>query len=251
VREERLAMKNDPYVIASFLKAKERDDWNADGTNPIVTISRQMGALGEEIAYRTGGILTEMGQGKHPWVVVDKDLGERVIEDHHLPKRISRFFSGEQTLSIEDHLEGMLGISVPGAKMIESMTRTVVQLARIGHVILVGRAAHLITAKFPRAVHVRIIGSFDRRVERIAEGKQCSRDEAATEIRRVDDQRRHFASTYFQSDLDDTAHYDMVFNTDRISVEEGALLISQLVSSPDFRRLEAIKLRELRQQVLG
>jgi len=244
-------MKNDPYIVAGFLKAKELDNWVADGTSPIVTISRQMGAMGEEIAYRAGGILTEMTQGKDPWVVVDKDLGERVIEDHHLPKRISRFFSGEQTLSIEDHLEGMLGISVPGATMIESMTRTVVQLARIGHVILVGRAAHLITAKFPRAVHVRIIGSFDRRVERIAEGKQCSRDEAATEIRRVDDQRRHFASTYFHSNLDDTEHYDMIFNTDRISVEEGAHIIAQLVSSPDFRKQGAMELRELRQRVLG
>jgi hypothetical protein len=244
-------MKHDPYVVAAFLKAKERDNWEADGTNPIVTISRQMGALGEEIAYRTGSILTEVSQGRHPWVVVDKDLGERVIEDHHLPKRISGFFSGEQTLSIDEHIEGMLGISVPGATMIASMTRTIVQLARIGQVILIGRAAHVITAKFPRAVHVRIIGSFDRRVERIAQSKRCSRDEAATEVSTVDQQRRHFAATYFHSNLDDMERYDMIFNTDRISVEEGAFLIAQLVSSPDFRKQEAMELRELRQRVLG
>jgi cytidylate kinase len=244
-------MKNDPYIIAGFLKAKELDNWVADGTSPIVTISRQMGAMGEEIAYRTGAILSEINQGKHPWVVVDRDLGERVIADHHLPKQISRFFSGEQTLSIEEHIEGIFGISVPGVTMVESMTRTVVQLARIGHVILVGRAAHLITAKFPRAVHVRIIGSFDRRVERVMQGKQCSRDEAAAEVRMVDQQRRHFASTYFHSNLDDMEHYDMIFNTDRISVEEGALIIAQLVSSPDFRKREAMKLQELRHRVLG
>src|ERR1700722_15295886 len=46
-------MKNDPYVVAAFLKAKEAEKWAADGTNPIVTISRQVGALGEEIALRT------------------------------------------------------------------------------------------------------------------------------------------------------------------------------------------------------
>ena len=244
-------MKNDPYIVTAFLKAKEREKWAADGTNPVITISRQMGAEGEAIAYRTGEILTEMSQGSQPWVVVDKDLGARVIEDHHLPKQISRFFTDEQTLSIEEHIEGILGISVPGAKMIENMVRTVVQLARIGQVILVGRAAHLITAKFPRAVHVRIIGSFERRVERIAERQQCSWNEAASEVRTVDNQRRHFVSTYFHADSADTQHFDMIFNTDRISVEECARLIAQLVSSPDFRKEKALKLQELRHQVLG
>jgi len=244
-------MKNDPYVVAAFLKAKERDNWVADGTNPLVTISRQYGAEGEAIAFRAGEILTEISQGQHPWIVVDEDLGERVIKDHHLPKRIGRFFSGEQILSIDEHLEGLLGISIPGATMVEKLARIIVQLARIGHVILIGRGAHLITANFPRAVHVRIIGSFERRVERIMKNKSCSREEAATDVRTVGLHRRHFVSTYFHSNLDDPERYDMIFNTDRISVEEGARTIAQLVSSPDFRRQEAVKLQELRQLVLG
>jgi len=43
----------------------------------------------------------------------------------------------------------------------------------------------------------------------------------------------------------------MIFNTDRVSVEESAQLIAHLVSSPDFRLKEARKLVELRHQVLG
>ena len=40
-------------------------------------------------------------------------------------------------------------------------------------------------------------------------------------------------------------------DSDRISVEESARLIAQLVSSPDFRDKEGQKLIELRHQVLG
>jgi cytidylate kinase len=244
-------MKNDAYLVAAFLNGKERDNWLADGTSPLVTISRQRGAEGQAIAFRTAEILTEMSRGLCPWIVVDKDIAERVIEDHHLPKRISSFFTDEQTLSIEEHIEGIFGISVPAATRIQDMTRTIVDLARLGHVVFVGRAAQVITAKFPRAVHIRIIGSFDRRVERLAERKQCSRDEAVTEVKTVDNQRRHFVSTHFHSDLDDATRYDMIFNTDRVSIEEAARLIAQLVSSPDFREKEARKLAELRHQVLG
>ncbi|MCE0482972.1 MAG: cytidylate kinase-like family protein [Methylacidiphilales bacterium] len=244
-------MKNDPYIVAAFIKAKEQEKWAADGTNPIVTISRQRGALGEAIAFRTAEILTDMSHGKYPWVVVDKNIAERVIEDHHLPQRIRSFFSEEQKLSIEQHVEGILGVSTSGSTMIEKMTRTMVHLARIGHVILVGRASHLITLNFPRAAHIRIFGSFKRRVERVAEGKQCSLHEAAAEVRAADERRRQFVATYFHSDIDDPSHYDLLFNTDRVSLEESARLIAHLVSAPDFREREARKLSDLRHLVLG
>jgi len=135
--------------------------------------------------------------------------------------------------------------------MIKSLIRTIVQLARLGHVILVGRAAHIITAKFPRAAHVRFIGSFDRRVERIAERNRCTRSEAATEIKTVEAHRRHFVSTYFHSDLEDNSRYDLILNTDRLSIEDCARLIAQLVSNSRFREEEVDKLKKLRHQVLG
>ncbi len=244
-------MKNDPYVISTFLKAKERDQWASDGTSPIVTVSRQHGAGGDAIAMRTAEILTEMGRGTHPWIAVNKDIAERVINDHHLPKQIARFLTGEQTASIEDHIEGILGISVPSGTVVEKMVQTIIHLARIGHVVFVGRAAHVVTARFPRAAHIRLIGSLEHRVERIMEDKKCSWDEAAAEIRLVDENRRHFVAKHFKVDLDDPTQYDLVFNTDRISVEEAARLTAHLVSSPDFRTKEAGQLVELRHQVLG
>ena len=244
-------MKNESYILATYLDAKQRDNSVADGTRPLVTISRQRGAEGGAIAFRAAEILSQMSGGAYPWVVVDKDIAERVIEDHHLPKRISRFFTDEQALSMDEQVQGLLGISVPRRTMIENMTRTIVRLARLGHVIFVGRAAHVITAKFPCAVHVRIIGSFDRRVQRVVESKKCRWDEAAADVREVDEQRRRFVSTCFHSDLNDPENYDMIFNTDRISVEEGAQMIAHLVSSPDFRGQHARKLRELRERVLG
>lgn len=244
-------MINDPYVVATFLESKEHANWVADGTNPVVTISRQHGAGGDEIAMRTAQILTERSNGKHPWVVIDKEIAEKVINDHHLPKRIANFLSAEEATSIEGHIEGMLGISVPYKELLGKMADTMVRVAKLGHVVLVGRGAHVVTAHFPRAVHVRVIGSFDQRVERLMKEKNISRDHAAADITETDENRRHFVAKHFKSDLDDPTKYDMVFNTDRISTEEAARLIAHLVSSPDFRTDKAKHLVELRHQVLG
>ena len=243
-------MKNDPYIVAAFLKAQDQGA-SADGTNPIVTISRQHGTPSELIAVRTAEILTEMSHGQHPWIAVNKDIAERVISDHHLPRQTAHFLTGEHTVSIEDYVEGLLGISVSREKVVEKMVQTLIHLARLGHVVFVGRAAHVVTARFPRAAHIRLIGSFERRVERVMESNGCSRDEAAYEIREVDEKRRTFTAKHFGVDLDDPTHFDLIFNTDRMSAEEAARLIAHLVASPDFRKKEASQLVELRHQVLG
>lgn len=244
-------MKNDPYIIASFLKARDRENWPSDGTNPIVTISRQRGAGGDKVAMKTAEVLTGMSHGRSPWIVVDKNIAERVIDDHHLPSQISQFLTEEQTVSIEDHIEGMFGISVPRWTIVEKMTQTIIHLANIGHVIFVGRTAHAVTAGFPRAAHIRIIGSLDRRIERVIEDKKCSRDEAINEIEQVEHNRNKFARTHFNVDLNDASKYDLVFNTDRVSVDEAARLIAELVSSPDFRKEKAEQFADLRHSVLG
>ncbi|MCE0521589.1 MAG: cytidylate kinase-like family protein [Methylacidiphilales bacterium] len=237
--------------MAAFLKAKERDNWaSADGTSPIVTLSRQRGSRGDPIAKRTAEILTELSHGHQPWVVLDRNIADHVIEDHHLPKRITRFLSEEETTSIEDRIEGMLGINIPHGVVMNKMTQTIVHLARLGNVVFVGNASHVITAKFPRAAHIRIIGSFDRRMERVMEEMNCSRKEAAAEVKKVDERRHHFVATNFHVDLDDPTRYDLVINTDRVTVEEASQIIARLVSWPNFREMEARKLSELRHNVL-
>ena len=245
-------MKNDPYIVAAFLKAKDRDQWaSADGTNPIVTISRQHGTAGDLIALRTAEILTDLSHGQRPWMAIDHTFAQQVINDHRLPREVAKFLTEEQTGSIQDYINAFWGIGVPAHTIVEKMNQTLLHLAKIGHVVLLGRAAHLATAGFPRAAHVRIIGSFDRRVERIMAANKGSWDEAAHEIREVDEKRRKFVATYFHADLNDPQGFDLIFNADRISAEESAHLIAQLVDSPDFRKKEATHHVELRHLVLG
>jgi len=245
-----LSMKNDPYVMATFLKAREQDKWAADGTRPIVTLSRQHGSGGSQIALRATELLSEKKHGGHPWIVVDKEIAERVINDHHLPARISKFLSEKEATSVEGRIDGLLGFAVPYETIIRKMAQTMVQIAKLGHVILVGRAAHVITAGFPRALHVRIIGSLEKRVERIMESENCSRDKAAARIMETDELRRHFAARHFKVDLNDPAQYDLTINTDRVTLEDAAQVIVHTVSLPHFRDEEARHLVELRHLVL-
>ncbi len=245
-------MKNDPSIVAEFIKSKLADQGHsADGTHPLITISRQHGVGGYAMALRIAEILTQKSHALTPWIAVDKNIAEHLMTNHHLPKQVTSFLTEEQTGSIEEYIDLLFRLHTPREAIVEKMIQTMLHLANIGHVVLVGRGSNVITAGFPRAVHLRLVASMERRVEWMMEDRSYTRKMAETEIRQVDNDRRKFVETFFRTDPDDIRRYDMVFNMDRVSREEAAQLAAHLVESPTFREKEANRLAELRHQVLG
>jgi len=108
---------------------------------------------------------------------------------------------------------------------------------------------HVITAKFPRAVHVRssvrLTGGWSG-----WRAQPRSRDEAAAEVRKVDNQRRHFGLEPIFTPISMTRRVTTWSSTRTGSVEESARLIAQLVSSP-ISGEGGEEARELRHHVLG
>lgn len=107
-------MKNDLHYLRAYLRALEYDFEKKSSTGavpqPVITISRQRGALGKVIARKTAEILTRQSQGKEPWAVIDRSLAQRVLDDHHLSQHIGRFLTDEQVASIRDRVEAMVGL---------------------------------------------------------------------------------------------------------------------------------------------
>lgn len=229
-------MKTDLRHLRAYLRAVEYSldkPVVVDTPQPVITISRQRGAQGKLIAQKTAEFLTRRSRGKQPWIVIDRSLAQRVMEDHHLTQRIGHLLTEEQTVSIQERLEEMLGLRPSRWTVVEKMVQTIMRLAEIGRVIFVGRAANIITAHLPQACHVRIVGSVECRVQRIMEAMSLTHAEAHTLARKVDQDRARFVSSYFHASVEDPAHYDLTINTDRIPIEKAVLLIAQLLPEPD------------------
>ena len=77
---------------------------------------------------------------------------------------------------VADALEELLGLHPSSWTLIQQTAETIWRLAQMGHVILVGRGANLITAKLASVFHVRLIGSLEKRV---APSRATGRDAAA------------------------------------------------------------------------
>jgi cytidylate kinase len=197
---------------------------------PAIAISRQAGAGGIPIAEHLAEYLREHGpKTPRPWTVFDKNLVEQVLADHNLPREIARYMPEDRISQISDMVEELLGLHPPSWTLLRQATETILHLAELGNVILVGRGANVIMAQLANVFHVRLVGSEQARVKLVEEYYHLSHKAAVEFMKKEDRGRRRFLRRYFHRDVADPLLYHLTINTDRFSHEEATRLIGDAV----------------------
>ena len=215
--------------IGSQLGARPARELPPVKLRPSITISRQTGSGARVIAGKLAGFLQTRDPVKHPWAVFDKNLVEKVLEEHKLPKEIAKFMPEDHVSVIQAAVEEILGLH-PSARTLWQLTaETVQRLAELGHVILNGRAANIITREMKNVFHVRLIAPLDQRVQQVLSRSQLDAKAVLSTIHKEDLGRQRYLKDHFQAEIDDNLQYDLVLNTGRIPHQLAASLIGQAV----------------------
>ncbi|MDP2652903.1 MAG: cytidylate kinase-like family protein [Candidatus Omnitrophota bacterium] len=197
---------------------------------PFVTISREPGAYGMTVAEALAAYLQDKERREgSPWTVFDKDIVKKVMSDHHLPEEFAAYFSECAVSEIEDILEELFSSHPSQWSLVHKMNDTILRLAQLGYVILVGRGANIITRRLPRGFHVRLIGSFEKRVEHMQEYLKMNEKKTRACLVKEQKDRRSYVRKYFSKDINDPSLYDLVINTDTVPVENAVRLIGDEV----------------------
>jgi cytidylate kinase len=151
------------------------------------------------------------------------------LQEHNLPERIAKFMPEDRTTEIADTMEELFGLHPPSWLLVRKVTETILGLAELGNVILIGRGAAVVTANLGHVFHVRLVSALEKRVQRIQELEHLSKKAALAFIRKEDRGRERYLKKYFGADVDDSLLYDLTINTDRISDDQAAKLIAEAV----------------------
>ncbi|OHB84810.1 MAG: hypothetical protein A2V98_08870 [Planctomycetes bacterium RBG_16_64_12] len=200
--------------IAERTLRVDRPAKRADQLGEFITISRESGACGSQIAALVGR--------KLGWEVLDKNLLDRVADRSNL-SRLRLEFVDETTA---DWASGLFSTwldpkSVPHHKYVVQLGRIVLATARRGNAVFVGRGAQFL---LPRAqgLSVRIIAPRTYRIQEIMRRHGFSAARAGRFIDSVDRGRREFVERFFHRDINDPHLYDLVINVDRFGLETVA-----------------------------
>jgi cytidylate kinase len=201
-----------------------------DRVRRAVTISRQAGCGALVIADKLAHYLQERSpKDAHPWTVFDSNLMDKVLEDHNLPKYLAKFLPEDRVSELQEILDELFGVHPPQRTVVHQTTETILKLAELGNVILIGRGGSVITAKLPHVLHVRLVAPLDGRVEYAHQSYNMSKAAARKFCLNEDLGRKRYLKKYFNADVDDPLLYHMIVNTGLVNYDEAARLMGDAV----------------------
>ena len=177
---------------------------------PIITLSRELGSRGDDIAVAVAERLKLR--------LVGRDLLNQAARQAGVP---------EVALAEIDEL-GLLGVK-PSREALQRYRLTVEEvmrgLADASNILLVGRGSQIVLAGRAGVLHVRIVAPRAERVRCVQERCHVSAEAAAARIDASDSARAGYLRRSYGARWDDPLLYDLVLNTAHWSVESAVDLL--------------------------
>ena len=204
----------------------------------VVCISHATGALGEEVGRLAAGSLgyryiddeivvrAAAAGGITPAEVSNeerrKSLAARLLEAIGQSGEAWSLVSGQTT-------PGWEGLRSDDVRAL--VRETILLTAAQGNVVIVAHGASHAVSRAHEALRVLVTASVDTRAARIADPEEGDRARAAREVKDADAARRDYLMRFYDIGDESPTHYDLVINTDALSAEQGARLVSELAAA--------------------
>jgi cytidylate kinase len=192
---------------------------------PFVTISREYGCGGFEVAERLSTILNTEYDFKSPWAAYDKEVLDTVMDDMGICQCLADTLTASARRSLTEFLQTAFSDFPSQLSVYKKLVETIILLAENGHVVIVGRAGNVITRDMKSGYHVRLVADMEWRIDRIATMFRISRHEAREMITKKSKERDSYMKKYVKFDISDPHNYHMFVNNSLYSSEEVARLI--------------------------
>lgn len=192
---------------------------------PVIAMTQEMGSLAKDVALELAATMN-LAAMRH-------EVVDHVADKMHVSTSlINRLREGKAGL-IERATTDAERVALYSAEEL-------FELATKGNVVLRGWGATCLLRPVPHVVTVRITRSFNKRVEWLLHHLETDdREFAENEIRRSDNAHAARMHRQFGVTWGDPVLYDIVLNTDRLSVHSCVEQIRQLTTRPEFQESEA------------
>lgn len=192
----------------SGLRAKVKPD------NPIVTISREIGSGGFSIGKMTAKKLR--------FLVLDRKIVESIAARTSTDALAVGIIDEKIIGYVEEVLrDNLLLKSLSMSEYMKHLTAVLIAAAEYGRVVIIGRGSNFLLQVYPQ-MRVRIVCPLKLRIERIAERDHISLKAAKQKVQETDFERAAFIKHHFHAAINDAIDFDLIVNTEKLTVEQAS-----------------------------
>jgi cytidylate kinase len=222
---------SDSEVEAMIVQA-QLEKWQRDGAPQnefVITISRQAGAGGSEIAR----ILAQ----KTKMDLMAGQIIQRVAESSKASTKVIESLDEKSVTAMESWIKSIFSSGRPSpGEYLGHLSRVMATIGKHGNAIIVGRGANYILPP-ETTFRVKIIAPMEYRIESMMRIHELSREDAKKYIEKRDADRIAFVRTYFETDWLEVnpTNFDLIINTEKVGIEGAVDAI--LVSFQEWRKI--------------
>jgi cytidylate kinase len=192
---------------------------------PIVTLSHEIGAGGPQI-----------GQS------LAQRLGFHYVDQELISQAVLRYGLLEEKLSSLDESKPSLfeRFDTETRRYLTVLQTALYEFAENDRVVLMGRAGQWLLRGIPHVLRVRVMAPFDFRVKHLGKrlsvqmGEHTNPRMVHDMVRRDDTEKAGRMRYLHEVDVRDPALYDLVINTERLSIDAAVELIAGVLQRPDM-----------------
>lgn len=227
------------YFERKLTTHKESIKKKSTYSEPFITISRETGAGGIQF----GDLLVEYlnkydTERKNEWRLFDRNILEHIIKEHDLPAEMAKYISEKKVSEMQAVIEQLFSLHPSEQTLVTKASNTILHLALLGNVILIGRGSNIITKNLQGGLHLRLIDVIEKKVKNIQNIFNTSKTEALKFIKKEDKERKQYLKKYFSTDIEKASNYSMVINLNHFSTDEVVNLAGEEV----IRRRRILKI---------
>jgi len=201
------------WQVKRIAKAKETKE---ETPKPVLAMSIDPGSGGVEIAKRLASLL---GMD-----ILGSEIIQRIAESAQMSEKAVKTLDEKETSKLNSWLDSLFGEHFSPDDYFRHLNRVVGTIGKHGNAILLGRGAQYILPR-ETTFRVRIIAPLDIRIEKAMKTTGQSRKDAEEFVLNMENSRRSFVRQYFQRDVTDPLGYDLVVNTENLSLDAAVSII--------------------------
>ncbi len=229
----------------------------------VITVSRQLGSIGDLVARRASEVLN--------YDFVDKHLITEVAREANVPESEVEKFDEQTQSAVKRFIHSLIvpsrSVPTPPAMLwglefpyevsaalpagdatvneekhfldqrdyLRFLQAAIDRLRKRDRIIIVGRGGQAILRDVPNTLHIRTVAPLEKRIQVVVERLNLgTTEEAKGLIQKSDRRRAAYLKNNYNINWDDPSQYHFVLNTGRTCLESAARIIQQSVDALGF-----------------
>lgn len=196
----------------------------------VIAISRQVAALGDEVADALAKKLGYTFIGR-------KDIEKRIVDLGFPAEKLERYDERRPGFfaSLAKDRDGYLNY----------MRAAILEAASRGNCVLIGRGTFVVLENVPNLIAVRFVSDDAVRVRRLMNEFTWTEKQALQRINESDANRLGFHQNFFNIENENPVHYQLTVNTARVSLENTVSMIAGYVQNAVTDEMETAGMKQI------